>query len=95
MLEMDVTPDLTDADTNGLHDLLFETKDYARRIHWWVRLFGVLWLSSIILGVVGGLAAFGFMAGQTSARTTAYGSYSACMADPSTTLTECNAAFGP
>lgn len=35
---------LPDADLNGVHDVLFESQDYLRRIHWWVRLFGVLWL---------------------------------------------------
>jgi hypothetical protein len=31
--------------------------DYARKIHWWVRLFGVVWLVSVALAVVlGGIA---------------------------------------
>lgn len=24
----------------SIHDVLCDTKDYARKIHWWVRLFG-------------------------------------------------------
>ncbi len=49
---------LADADTNDLHDLLYETKDYARRIHWWVRLFGVVWTATIVGGVVLVFAAY-------------------------------------
>jgi hypothetical protein len=36
--------ELPDADLNGIHDLLAGTRDYTRRIHWWVRLFGILWI---------------------------------------------------
>jgi hypothetical protein len=38
-----------DADINDLHDLLFETKDYLRRIHWWVQGFGVLTLVGMFI----------------------------------------------
>jgi hypothetical protein len=43
--------ELPDADTNDIHDLLFEVKDYAKRIHWWVRLFGICWILSILIAV--------------------------------------------
>lgn len=29
-----------------------QTADYTRRIHWWIRLFGVAWLASWALGLV-------------------------------------------
>jgi hypothetical protein len=35
--------------------VLTETRDYTRRIHWWVRLFGVVWSVGIALGLLGGL----------------------------------------
>jgi hypothetical protein len=45
--------------------VLTETCDYTRRIHWWVRLFGVVWLTTMALGVLIG-AALGILAASTA-----------------------------
>lgn len=37
--------------TPAITDPLERTADYARRIHWWVRLFGVVWLVGLVFGV--------------------------------------------
>ena len=74
--------------------------DYARKIHWWVRLFGVVWLASIGLavafGVIVGLAAAVQMSDTTSYSPSYSPSspvsgmtYSQCLADLSTTYDEC------
>lgn len=44
--------DRSEAFERAMHRTLTATEDYTRRIHWWVRLFGVVWLASIALGVV-------------------------------------------
>jgi hypothetical protein len=59
MLE-DIEIQLPDADLNGIHDLLAGTKDYARRIHWWVRLFGIVWIVAPL--VAAGLASLFLLA---------------------------------
>jgi hypothetical protein len=46
--------DLPDADTNGIHDLLHDTKSYVKKIHWWIRLFGVIWLTGLAFSVLTG-----------------------------------------
>lgn len=51
---------LPDADINSVHDLVAEQKDYLRRIHWWVRLFGILWI--VVPVVAAALAAVFFVA---------------------------------
>jgi hypothetical protein len=87
-------PPLPDADTNGIHDMLHDVKDYTRRIHWWVRLFGVASIASLILGIVGTMIfavalavgsddSFGTYSGYSGS------SYSACISDPNTTYAEC------
>jgi hypothetical protein len=35
-----------------------QSQDFLRRIHWWVRLFGVAWLAGILLTVLGFLTVF-------------------------------------
>ncbi len=77
--------------------------DYARKIHWWVRLFGVVWLASIAFAVAVGLF-FGIaIAIQSSDETGSYTpsfsspgsvsvsgmSYQECMTDPRTTYDQC------
>lgn len=34
---------------DAIHATLTETNSYTRRIHWWIRLFGVVWLTGVIL----------------------------------------------
>ncbi len=41
------------------------TKEYARRIHWWVRLFGVVWLVSLAFAMV----VFFYMVGAATSAT--------------------------
>lgn len=44
----------TEAFQRAMHRTLTSQDDYLRRIHWWVRLFGLVW---IVLPVIVGLAA--------------------------------------
>jgi hypothetical protein len=44
-----------------------QSHDYLRRIHWWVRLFGVVWLAGILLTVLGFLTV-AYQAGQEADR---------------------------
>jgi hypothetical protein len=83
--------------------VLTETRDYTRRIHWWIRLFGVVWLTTMVLGVLigGGL---GILAARTADKfndvgnsldnSSSYSSRSACLSAPETTTAQCNAQFG-
>ena len=72
--------------------------DYARKIHWWVRLFGVVWLASIAfavaVGVFIGIAAAAQSRDAGSSYTPTYTptssmTYSECMANPNTTFAQC------
>lgn len=36
--------DFTGARLDGIHAQAAVTADYARRIHWWIRLFGIIWI---------------------------------------------------
>lgn len=83
--------------------VLAETRDYTRRIHWWIRLFGVVWLTSVIVGAIVGAIALISLAvlGHNAANklndvdnSSSYSSRSTCMAAPETTLAQCNARFG-
>jgi hypothetical protein len=75
-----------------MHRTLTNTEQYAHKIHWWVRLFGIVWLASVVLAVVGGIA-FGVMiADQRAALSTSSSSnslYTACMSNPNTTYSDC------
>jgi hypothetical protein len=67
------------------------TADYARRIHWWVRLFGVVWLTSLALGIVGMLI-FAVAASSQDVDSPSFSgtsSYDACIRNPNTTYAEC------
>ena len=44
----------------AMHRTLTSTEDYVRRIHWWVRLFGVVW---IVLPIIATVFAVVFMMG--------------------------------
>ena len=52
-----------DPNLDGIHVLTQRNTDYLRRIHWWVRLFGIVW---IVLPVVAFLAAVAFGLGIIS-----------------------------
>jgi hypothetical protein len=75
--------------------MLTETRDYTRRIHWWIRLFGVVWLTTMALGVLIGAVAIGIASKSTNTGTNSglYSSRSACMAAIETTAAECDALF--
>ena len=85
------------ADANGL-----TMTDYTRKIHWWVRLVGVVWLTSMIIGVVIGaiaIIAVGVEAGKTDVNMPAsvhneiFSSRASCMSASWTTAAECNSLF--
>ena len=84
---MTIDQQLNDATTNGIHDILWETKEHVRKIHEWVRLFGVLMLIGMALAFYGV-----FSASQDARSSSGSGlsrSYISCMADPNTTAGEC------
>jgi hypothetical protein len=57
-----------------------QNADYLRRIHWWVRLFGIVW---IVIPVVATLMAIFFALGILSmaSATRSPSAYSKCVAD--------------
>lgn len=59
---------------DAIHSVLAETNSYTRRIHWWIRLFGVVWLTTLIVG----LAMGAFMVGVAT-RTTTQTPYERCI----------------
>jgi hypothetical protein len=44
-----------------------QTADYARRIHWWVRLFGIIW---IVIPAIAAVALVAFLLGAMANGTT-------------------------
>lgn len=68
LLERD--PQLANASRNDVHDVLYGTMDYVRRIHWWVRLAGIIW---IVIPIVLTVLAVFFMIG--AAANSSSGSY--------------------
>jgi hypothetical protein len=66
--------------------------DYARKIHWWVRLFGVIWLVSMAIAVVVGIAA-GTAMSSNHTTSSVFSSRSQCMQASYTTTQECNLLF--
>jgi hypothetical protein len=96
MTETWPTPQAPIHDERGDRQLavLTETRDYTRRIHWWIRLFGVVWLTTMAMGVILGAIAIGAASRSTNPGIGSYSSRSACMAAAETTLAQCNALFG-
>jgi hypothetical protein len=70
--------------------LLAETRDYARRIHWWVRLLGIIMLTGMAISAVS-TAYFIARAAQASANASRAAAYASCMQDNTKTLTDCTA----
>lgn len=77
-----------------------QTADYARRIHWWVRLFGIVW---IVIPVVATIMAVFFAVGivsmgavnskfPTTSTSSSSSSYSSCVAQGYGTTT-CRAIY--
>lgn len=64
-LRFDPEPHADEAFQRAMHRTLTSTEDYTRRIHWWVRLFGLCWLASIGLSVLVFLFLVGGMAAQS------------------------------
>lgn len=54
---MDSNGERDDAFQRAMHRTLAATEDYTRRIHWWVRLFGIVW---IVVPAVAALMAVAF-----------------------------------
>jgi len=104
----------TDTSNSALNDQLWSggpaappqgltVTDYARKIHWWVRLFGVVWLASIALAVAVGLLigiAAAIQSNETGSYTPTFStpgssasvsgmSYDECLADRRTTYAQC------
>lgn len=69
--------DFGDTRIASIHGVLSETNSYAKRIHWWVRLFGVVWAISLICAI-----SFGVYAGVQAAKTgqTQTETYLGCLA---------------
>jgi hypothetical protein len=53
----------TDPNLDGIHVLTQRNTDYLKRVHWWVRLFGIVW---IVIPVLAFLAAVAFALGALS-----------------------------
>lgn len=77
-----------DPNLDGIHVLTHKNNDYLRRIHWWVRLFGIVWIVipivatamfvAFVMGIIGMAATDSDSYSPTS--TTSASSYSSCMA---------------
>ena len=100
MTETRPNPETPTHDERGDRQLaaLIETRDYTRRIHWWIRLFGVVWLTTIGIGVLVGIAlgvslAINAANNANSGGNGGYANRSECMADRFTTTAQCNALF--
>jgi hypothetical protein len=65
------------------------TADYARRIHWWVRLFGVVWLATILIGVIGAVSVAVMAASESAAPS----DYEACV-DRGVSISTCLELYG-
>jgi hypothetical protein len=81
-----------DPNLDGIHVLTHKNNDYLRRIHWWVRLFGIVW---IVIPVVAFLAAVAFGLGIISMsraeninKPTASASFAKCLTE-GFSVTEC------
>lgn len=57
-----------DPNLDGIHTLTYQNNDYLRRIHWWVRLFGILW---IVVPAIAGLAFVAFFVAMAAIGATA------------------------
>ncbi len=71
-----------------------QTADYTRRIHWWVRLFGIVWIVIPVLAFLGAVAfalgALSLSAGDnTMSVPTPAESYAKCLLEGFST-TECD-----
>lgn len=63
--------DRDEAFQRAMHRTLAATEDHTRRIHWWVRLFGICWLASMALAVIGAvLFAVAFTGAATTSSST-------------------------
>lgn len=54
---IDFARERAEAFQRAMHRTLAATEDYTRRIHWWVRLFGIIW---IVVPAVAALMAVAF-----------------------------------
>lgn len=96
---MTTTETALQAETNQFHhaqqlEVLNQTRDYTRRIHWWIRLVGVTWLTTIALSVLIGVGFVVAIAFAADSNSSPYSSRSKCIDAFGTTLAECNAWFG-
>lgn len=64
---------------DGIHTLTLQSNEYLRLIHWWVRLFGIVW---IVIPFVVALAAGTFMLGAMAFhQAETISSYDKCVAE--------------
>ena len=96
---MTTTEAALQAETNQFHhgqqlEVLTQTRDYTRRIHWWIRLVGVTWLTTIALSILIGVGSVIVIAIAANGNSSPYSSRSECIDAFGTTLAECNAWFG-
>ena len=75
-----------DPNLDGIHVLAHQTNDYIRRIHWWVRLFGIIWIVIPVVAALGGIA---FFLGAEAGRTSDNPSYDRCIASEVYSVAEC------
>jgi hypothetical protein len=73
--------------------VLTETRDYTRRIHWWIRLFGVIWLTTLAVGVLIAAFSIGIATKNSDTGVGSYSTRAACIAAIETTTAECDALF--
>jgi hypothetical protein len=60
-------------------DPVERTALYAEKIHWWVRLFGVVWLTTLAIGVVFGIFVGVHVAADRNTAGTSLAKYQACI----------------
>lgn len=68
------------------------TNEYARRIHFWVRLAVVTWLGGMVLSA--GSAAYFIGRASRNAAAVKTSAYNACVQNPDTTLSQCALLYG-
>lgn len=78
-------PGSDEAFQRAMHRILTNTEEYARRIHWWVRLFGIIW---IVIPIIAAIVAFFFIMGVSSSTGLENSSYGRCL-DNGYSVSEC------
>ena len=75
---------------SNLDVLTRQSNDYLRRIHWWVRLFGIIWIVIPIVATLAGIAFFvGAIAGATDPEPAGPTSYEKCVSEAVYRVADC------